>query len=98
MTAELVYFNADCKRIANAERLGLDPDYELRSLPFPHDPETARAVGVLSRREPRAVPLDFRPAAGDLAIYLRRGMDMRQVALLTGLRVEIVEGFYGAGG
>jgi hypothetical protein len=35
MTAEIIYFNSDCECIANAERLGLDPDYELVSLPFP---------------------------------------------------------------
>jgi hypothetical protein len=32
MSAEIIYFNSDCERIANAERLGLDPDI---SLPFP---------------------------------------------------------------
>ena len=42
MTAEIIYFNSDQywdrqdeKRFALAERLGLDPDYELVSLPFP---------------------------------------------------------------
>ena len=41
MTAEIIYFNSDQywdrqdeKRFALAERLGLDPDYELVSLPF----------------------------------------------------------------
>jgi hypothetical protein len=35
MNAEIVYLSSDAERIANAERLGLDPDYELVSLPFP---------------------------------------------------------------
>ena len=42
MTAKILYFNSDQywdrqdeKRFALAERLGLDPDTELVSLPFP---------------------------------------------------------------
>jgi hypothetical protein len=83
----------DEKRFAFAEANGLDPDYELISLPFPDDPKVAHAVGVLSRRHPRAVPLDFRPFAGDVAVYLRRGWSARRVAQLTGLPGEIVEAF-----
>jgi hypothetical protein len=35
MTAEIIYFNSDCERIAKAEALDLDPDYELVPFPFP---------------------------------------------------------------
>jgi hypothetical protein len=38
--------------------------------------------------------LDFIPATGDLALYIRRGMDADEVARLTGLEPEIVEAFF----
>ena len=36
-------------------------------------------------RNSMAIPLDFLPASGDLAVYLGRGMGAAEVASLTGL-------------
>jgi hypothetical protein len=101
MSAEIIYFNSepywdrqDEKRFALAEALGLDADYELVSLPFPGDPEAARMLGVLARRAPKTIPLDFAPATGDLALYIGRGMNAELVAQLTGLDEPRVSAFY----
>jgi hypothetical protein len=56
VAAEIIYFSSDAERIAKAEALGLDPDYELVSLLFPGDPEAARALGVAARDDPSAIP------------------------------------------
>ena len=91
MTAEIIYFNSDCERIANAERLGLDPGY---LAPFSGDPEAVHALGVLTRTCPDAIHLDFTPATGDLAVYIRRGIGVSQIARLTGLSEPLVRAFY----
>ena len=62
--------------------------------PFPADPEAARALGVLARRAPNTISLDFAPATGDLALYIRRGMSAELVAQLTGLGEPQVSAFY----
>jgi hypothetical protein len=38
--------------------------------------------------------LDFTPATGDLALYIRRGMGLDQIALLTGLSEPLVRAFF----
>jgi hypothetical protein len=38
--------------------------------------------------------LDFTPATGDLALYIRRGMVVKQIALLTGLSEPLVRAFF----
>lgn len=93
MTAEIVTLNAEAERFALAERLGLDPDTELRSLPFSGDPQAACRLGFLMRNS-MVVPLDFLPASGDLAVYIGRGVGAAEVASLTGLRQELVEAFF----
>jgi hypothetical protein len=38
--------------------------------------------------------LDFTPATGDLALYIRRGVGVSQIARLTGLSEPLVRAFY----
>jgi hypothetical protein len=58
------------------------------------DPETARALGVLARNCPDAIHLDFTPATGDLAVYIQRGMRVKQIARLTRLSEPLVRAFF----
>jgi hypothetical protein len=69
------------------------PTMSLSRFPFPSTSGAARALGAMARFDPRAIPLDFRPFAGDLALYFRGGMVARLVARLTRLP-GVVEAFF----